>query len=107
MVGLWAHLTGRAPFLKVEGLVAAAGGHSWLLEKESYEKASKALEEAEAVVTEDSKAVIESDFPCGNIPFFDVTLAAYLLDPTRVTYPLSYLAGLLGNRSFTPTTWMT
>lgn len=95
-VGLWAHLTGRAPFLKAEGLVAAAGGHAWLLEKESYEKASKALEEAEAVVTEDSKAVIESDFPCENIPFFDVTLAAYLLDPTRVTYPLSYLAGLFG-----------
>lgn len=91
---LWAHLSGRAPFFKAEEVVAAADGHAWLVEADHFGPAAKALKEAEAVVVEDSKSLLESDFPAEDLPFFDMSLAAYLLDPTRVTYPLSYMAGL-------------
>lgn len=91
---LWAHLSGKAPFFKAEEVVAAADGHAWLVEADHFGPAAKALKEAEAVVVEDSKSLLESDFPAEDLPFFDMSLAAYLLDPTRVTYPLSYMAGL-------------
>lgn len=91
---LWAHLSGKAPFFKAEEVVAAADGHAWLVEADNFGPAAEALKEAEAVVVEDSKSLLESDFPAEDLPFFDMSLAAYLLDPTRVTYPLSYMAGL-------------
>ena len=96
IAGLWAHLSGRAPFFKTEEVVVSADGHAWLIHKEDFASAAKAMKEAKAVVVEDSKVFLESDFPTENIPFFDISLAAYLLDPTRVTYPLSYIAGLFG-----------
>lgn len=95
---LWAHLSGKAPFFKAEEVVAAADGHAWLVEADHFGPAAKALKEAEAVVVEDSKSLLESDFPAEDLPFFDMSLAAYLLDPTRVTYPLSYMAGLSKSR---------
>lgn len=95
---LWAHLSGKAPFFKVEEVVAAADGHAWLVEADNFGPAAEALKEAEAVVVEDSKSLLESDFPAEDLPFFDMSLAAYLLDPTRVTYPLSYMAGFLKSR---------
>lgn len=94
--GLWAHLSGRAPFFKTEEVVVSADGHAWLIHKEDFASAAESMKEAKAVVVEDSKVFLESDFPTENIPFFDISLAAYLLDPTRVTYPLSYIAGLFG-----------
>ncbi|WP_297040671.1 DNA polymerase I [uncultured Dialister sp.] len=96
IAGLWAHLSGRAPFFKTEEVVVSADGHAWLIHKEDFASAAGAMKEAKAVVVEDSKVFLESDFPTENIPFFDISLAAYLLDPNRVTYPLSYIAGLFG-----------
>lgn len=96
IAGLWAHLSGRAPFFKTEEVVVSADGHAWLIHKEDFASAAESMKEAKAVVVEDSKVFLESDFPTENIPFFDISLAAYLLDPTRVTYPLSYIAGLFG-----------
>lgn len=96
VAGLWAHLTGKAPFFQAEEVILSAEGHAWLVTKENYGRAAAVLKEAAAVVVEDSKVLLESDFPAEDLPFFDVSLAAYLLDSARVTYPLSYIAGLFG-----------
>lgn len=87
-------LEGTAPFFKAKGVVIAENGHAYLLKAEQFGKAAEALRKAKVVITENSKPIMETDFPWEGIPFFDTTIAAYLLDPTRTTYPLSYLAGL-------------
>lgn len=87
-------LEGTAPFFKEKGVVIAENGHAYLVKAEQFGKAAEALRKAKVVITENSKPIMETDFPWEGIPFFDTTIAAYLLDPTRTTYPLSYLAGL-------------
>lgn len=87
-------LEGTAPFFKAKGAVIAENGHAYLVQSEQFGKAAEALKKAKVVITENSKPIMETDFPWEGIPFFDTTIAAYLLDPTRTTYPLSYLAGL-------------
>lgn len=92
--GIRAKLTGMKPFLSAESVVIAADDKAYEIRKDQWKSAAESLAKAEAVVIEDSKLLMESDFPTDHIPFFDISIAAYLLDPTRVTYPLSYLAGL-------------
>lgn len=87
-------LEGTAPSFKAKGVVIAENGHAYLVKAEQFGKAAEALRKAKVVITENSKPIMETDFPWEGIPFFDTTIAAYLLDPTRTTYPLSYLAGL-------------
>jgi len=87
-------LEGTAPFFKAKGVVIAENGRAYLVKAEQFGKAAEALRKAKVVITENSKPIMETDFPWEGIPFFDTTIAAYLLDPTRTTYPLSYLAGL-------------
>lgn len=87
-------LEGTAPFFKAKGVVIAENGHAYLVKAEQFGKAAEAVRKAKVVITENSKPIMETDFPWEGIPFFDTTIAAYLLDPTRTTYPLSYLAGL-------------
>lgn len=87
-------LEGTAPFFKAKGVVITENGHAYLVKAEQFGKAAEALRKAKVVITENSKPIMETDFPWEGIPFFDTTIAAYLLDPTRTTYPLSYLAGL-------------
>lgn len=87
-------LEGTAPFFKAKGVVIAENGHAYLVKAEQFGKAAEALRKAKVVITENSKPIMETNFPWEGIPFFDTTIAAYLLDPTRTTYPLSYLAGL-------------
>ena len=87
-------LEGTAPFFKAKGVVIAENGHAYLVKAEQFGKAAEALRKAKVVITENSKPIMETDFPWEGIPFFDTTIAAYLLDPTRTTYPHSYLAGL-------------
>lgn len=87
-------LEGTAPFFKAKGVVIAENGHAYLVKAEQFGKAAEALRKAKVVITENSKPIMETDFPWEGIPFFDTTIAAYLLDSTRTTYPLSYLAGL-------------
>ncbi len=93
---LFAALVGAAPFHVAKEICIAEGDHVFFAKPDQYEALAQALEGAETVVTVDAKALMESDFPCKDLPFFDVTIASYLLDPTRVTYPLSYMAGLYG-----------
>lgn len=87
-------LEGTAPFFNAKGVVIAENGHAYLVKAEQFGKAAEALRKGKVVITENSKPIMETDFPWEGIPFFDTTIAAYLLDPTRTTYPLSYLAGL-------------
>ncbi len=89
-------LTGTAPFYDWDGAVIACGDVRWEVTKETAESAAAALTKAAAVAVMDSKALWESGFPLEGVPLFDMTIAAYLLDPTRVTYPLSYLAETFG-----------
>lgn len=89
-------LTGDAPFYDWDAAVIACGGAAWEVPKDAAASAAAALRMARSVAVTDSKALWESGFPCEGVPFCDLTLAAYLLDPTRVTYPLSYLAEAFG-----------
>lgn len=90
------HLTGTAPFYRWDSAVVCEGETAWAVTPEKTESLAAALRGADAVVVNDSKALCEMGFPAEGISFFDVVLAAYLLDPTRVTYPLSYLAEAFG-----------
>ncbi len=94
VVALAADLEGEAPFFKAKEIIVVADGHAFQAKPEQYASLVYALQQADAVVTDQSKALMESDLPCEELPFFDVTLASYLLDPSRVTYPLSFMAGL-------------
>lgn len=89
-------LTGDAPFYGWDAAVIACGDAAWEVPKDAADSAATALRTARSVAVTDSKALWESGFPCEGVPFCDLTLAAYLLDPTRVTYPLSYLAEAFG-----------
>ncbi len=93
---VYANLSGSAPFFKAEEIVVVSEGASFHAKPEQYDALSKALSRAEVVVTENAKALLESDFPVEELPLFDANVASYLLDPTRVTYPFSYMAGLYG-----------
>lgn len=93
---LYAALSGREPFYTASSAVIATGGKAYTVSKDDFPKAAEALAKADAVIVQDSKSIMESDFPAKGIPFFDVTLAAYLMDSSRVTYPLSYLATAFG-----------
>lgn len=86
--------SGSAPFFKARSAVVVCEGRAYTACPAQYEKLAEALAKAKAVVTVYAKALTESDFPADSLPLFDVQLASYLLDPARVTYPLSYMAGL-------------
>lgn len=85
-------LSGTEPFYRASSAVILTDGAVYAVEKDHFSAAAEALSKAGTVIVQDSKSITESDFPTKGIPFFDVTLAAYLLDSSRVTYPLSYLA---------------
>ncbi len=102
VVALVGDLEGKAPFFMDKEMVVVADGHAYTAQPDQYGDLAANLQQAKVVLTETSKSLMESDFPCETLPFFDVTLASYLLDPTRVTYPLSYMAGLYGVPSVYP-----
>lgn len=93
-VAVYGELEGTAPFFTAQTVVVSSEGNAYYVESSSYDELSKALGKAKVVITYKSKEFFESDFPCEGLPLFDMTLAAYLLDPTKMTYPLSYLAGI-------------
>ena len=102
VVALVGDLEGKAPFFTAKEMVVVADGHAYAAQPDQYGDLAANLQQAKVVLTETSKSLMESDFSCETLPFFDVTLASYLLDPTRVTYPLSYMAGLYGVPSVYP-----
>lgn len=96
VTALVADMQGIAPFFQAKEIVVVAEDKAYVVEPSQYMALNETLCEAQVVLTDHAKALLESDFPCETLPFFDVTIAAYLLDSSRVTYPLSYLAGLFG-----------
>lgn len=96
VVSLVPHLGGTAPFYSWDSAVVCCGDTSWVISPKDASSLATALQKAEAVVVSGGKAIWEMGFPAEGISFFDVVIAAYLLDPTRVTYPLSYLAEAFG-----------
>lgn len=93
---LAAEFSGTAPFLSVTSAAIACGDRIWTVAPDQAASAAKALSRAKVVAAADTKALWEGGFPCRGITFLDMTIAAYLLDPTRVTYPLSYMSEIFG-----------
>lgn len=94
VLSLVATTTGEAPFFHVTSMMIGCDGGAYRVPSEEYDKAALSLEKAKAVVVMDSKVLLESDWNRYGVPFFDMTIATYLLDPTRSDYPLSYMADL-------------
>ena len=85
---------GKSPFYKATYAVVACEGHAYSVLPNQFEECGKILKTAKEVVVENSKIIYESNFPFEGIPFYDMALVSYLLDPARTTYPLSYMAEL-------------
>lgn len=85
---------GKSPFYKATYAVVACEGHAYSVLPNQFEECGKILKTAKEIVVENSKIIYESNFPFEGIPFYDMALVSYLLDPARTTYPLSYMAEL-------------
>lgn len=86
---------GKSPFYKATYAVVACEGHAYSVLPNQFEECGKILKTAKEIVVENSKIIYESNFPFEGIPFYDMALVSYLLDPARTTYPLSYMAELV------------
>lgn len=88
--------TGTAPFLQAPFVMIVSHDHVWRAEKEQFPQVQKVLSKAAHVVVTDSKKLWESDFPLHGFALEDIFLSAYVLNPGRTDYPLSYLAEFCG-----------
>ena len=88
--------TGTAPFLQAPFVMIVSHDHVWKAEKEQFPQVQKVLSKAAHVVVTDSKKLWESDFPLHGLALEDISLSAYVLNPGRTDYPLSYLAEFCG-----------
>ena len=88
--------TGTAPFLQAPFVMIVSHDHVWRAEKEQFPQVQKVLSKAAHVVVTDSKKLWESDFPLHGLALEDISLSAYVLNPGRTDYPLSYLAEFCG-----------
>ena len=83
---------------KISTLTLAVEGGVYEVKSEDIGQWLTALEDSEVVVTADGKSLYKAALCAGigALPAYDVTLAAYLLDPTRTTYGLTYLSEVFG-----------
>ena len=88
--------TGTAPFLQAPFVMIVSHDHVWKAEKDQFPQVQKVLSKAAHVVVTDSKKLWESDFPLHGLALEDISLSAYVLNPGRTDYPLSYLAEFCG-----------
>lgn len=88
--------TGTAPFLQAPFVMIVSHDHVWRAEKEQFPQVQEVLSKAAHVVVTDSKKLWESDFPLHGFALEDISLSAYVLNPGRTDYPLSYLAEFCG-----------
>lgn len=88
--------TGTAPFLQAPFVMIVSHDHVWRAEKEQFPQVQKVLSKAAHVVVTGSKKLWESDFPLHGLALEDISLSAYVLNPGRTDYPLSYLAEFCG-----------
>lgn len=88
--------TGTAPFLQAPFVMIVSHDHVWRAEKEQFPQVQKVLSKAAHVVVTDSKKLWESDSLLHGLALEDISLSAYVLNPGRTDYPLSYLAEFCG-----------
>ena len=88
--------TGTAPFLQAPFVMIVSHDHVWRAEKEQFPQVQEVLSKAAHVVVTDSKKLWDSDFPLHGFALEDISLSAYVLNPGRTDYPLSYLAEFCG-----------
>lgn len=101
-VALTASFLGKTPFYKVESLVICSENEVWNVPKSCFNASIHALSFATHIVVEDSKKFWESDFPVEGLSLDDVTILAYLLEPGRIDYSLSYLASVCNIKPIYP-----
>lgn len=82
------------PIPAVTALAMAFEDGTFVVPESKYDAYLAVLPEAAAVVTDDGKNLTKaaSRVASGRLPLEDIVLAAYLLDPTRTAYGLTYIS---------------
>lgn len=82
------------PIPAVTALAMAVEDGAFVVPERKYDAYLAVLPEAAAVVTDDGKNLTKatSRVASGRLPLKDIVLAAYLLDPTRTAYGLTYIS---------------
>lgn len=82
------------PIPAVTALAMAFEDGAFVVPESKYDAYLAVLPEAAAVVTDDGKNLTKaaSRVASGRLPLKDIVLAAYLLDPTRTAYGLTYIS---------------
>lgn len=82
------------PIPAVTALAMAVEDGAFVVPDSKYDAYLAVLPEAAAVVTDDGKNLTKaaSRVASGRLPLKDIVLAAYLLDPTRTAYGLTYIS---------------
>ncbi|WP_302149146.1 DNA polymerase I [Megasphaera elsdenii] len=82
------------PIPAVTALAMAVEDGAFVVPESKYDAYLAVLPEAAAVVTDDGKNLTKaaSHVSSGRLPLKDIVLAAYLLDPTRTAYGLTYIS---------------
>lgn len=82
------------PIPAVTALAMAVEDGAFVVPESKYNAYLAVLPEAAAVVTDDGKNLTKaaSRVASGRLPLKDIVLAAYLLDPTRTAYGLTYIS---------------
>ena len=82
------------PIPAVTALAMAVEEGAFVVHESKYDAYLAVLPEAAAVVTDDGKNLTKavSRVASGHLPLKDIVLAAYLLDPTRTAYGLTYIS---------------
>uniref|UniRef100_UPI0040289892 DNA polymerase I n=1 Tax=Megasphaera sp. TaxID=2023260 RepID=UPI0040289892 len=82
------------PLPAVTALAMAVDDGAFVVPESDYDAYLAVLTEAAAVVTDDGKDLtkVVSRVAPGRLPLKDIILAAYLLDPTRTSYGLTYIS---------------
>ena len=98
-VALAAHYENTPGHSKISTLTLAVEGGVYEVKSEDIGQWLTVLEDSETVVTADGKSLYKAALcvGIGALPVYDVTLAAYLLDPTRTAYGLTYLSEVFGH----------
>lgn len=103
-ISIYIKTEGKEPFYKISGIYVAINKSEDIVYKFTAEDVPTVityLQKAKTIVTNDSKLLLESlveDKPLdislhinGESRILDITLMAYLLDPTRTNYGITYL----------------
>ena len=82
------------PIPAVTALAMAVEDGAFVVPESKHDAYLAVLPEAAAVVTDDGKNLTKaaSHVASGRLPLKDIVLAAYLLDPTRTAYGLTYIS---------------